>query len=89
MVVVKVLGLVDLAMALSLGLMAAGVPIWKLYILVTLAHAIKATIFIKDVLSVLDLAIVAYTLVMPFIGTSMLTLVVIIFLLLKGAYSFA
>lgn len=83
------LGLIDIGVALMIGLTEMGVPIGRFYILFMLAHAIKATLFIKDILSLLDLLIVFYTIILIFWSSPMISLIIIIFLFLKGIYSFA
>jgi hypothetical protein len=86
---VKILGLIDIGVAIMIALTEMGVPVGRFYLLFMLAHAIKAVLFIKDILSLLDLLIVCYTIVLIFWGNTMISLVVVIFLFLKGIYSFA
>jgi len=85
---IKLLGLIDLGVALMIALAELGVPIGRIYIFLMLAHAIKATLFIKDVLSLVDLVIVLYTFVFLFWSNPIISLIIIIFLTLKGIYSF-
>ena len=84
----KLMGGIDLALAAMLILVSLGMPVNKIYLVVMLAHALKAMLFIKDVLSLLDLAIVAYSIVLPFWSNPFLTIFAIVLLLYKGAYSF-
>jgi len=85
----KLFGLIDLAMALMIMLATMDVSVGAVYLAVMLAHAIKALIFIKDVLSLVDLAIVGYTILLPFYSSPVISVIAVIFLLFKGAYSMA
>jgi len=83
------LGLIDIGIAIMLLLTVFGLPPGQIYLFFTLAHAAKALVFIRNFLSVVDLIIVAYTLIAPFWNNDIVTLFVVGFLLYKGAYSLA
>lgn len=83
----KFCGLIDLAMALMIVLVGLQVPVGTAYLAIVVLHAVKALIFIKDFLSLLDLAIAAYTLILPFYSNPLVSLVAVIFLFFKGVYS--
>lgn len=87
--ILKLLGLIDLGMALMLTLISFGVEPNRFYILFALAHALKAMLFIKDILSIVDIIIVIYTFILLVHNIPILTLIIIIFLAYKGLYSFA
>lgn len=86
---IKLLGLIDIGVAIMIALAEFGVPVGRIYIFLMLAHAIKATLFIKDVLSLVDLLIVLYTFIVLFWSSPIISLIIVIFLTLKGIYSFA
>jgi len=83
------LGLIDIGVAIMLLLTVFGVTPGQLYLFFTLAHAVKAMVFIKNFLSVVDLMIVLYTIIAPFWNNNIITIFVVGFLLYKGAYSLA
>lgn len=85
----KLFGAIDIGVAVLLALAEMGLPFSRIYIFFAIAHAIKAMMFIRDILSVLDIAIVIYTLLIPFWSNPILSLIVVIFLFYKGMYSFA
>lgn len=87
MVFLKLLGCVDLGMALMLGLTLVGVPPGRFYFFFALLHATKGVFFIRNFLSIIDVVIVGYTLILPFWNSVPITLFIIGFLGLKGAYS--
>ena len=87
MVLLKVLGIVDLGMALTLLLVSLGIPVGRIYYFFMIAHALKAAFFFRNFLSIIDLAIVAYTLIAPFWNNVYVTIFIVGFLVYKGVYS--
>lgn len=87
MVLVRVLGFIDIAVAILLLLAQFGMPINRLYVVFVIAHAIKAGYFFKNFLSIVDLVIVAYTIILPFWSDPVITIFVALFLIYKGLWS--
>lgn len=83
----KLLGGIDLIVALLLALAGLGMDVNRYYIIFAIMHAVKAAVFCKNVLSIIDLLIAAYTFIFPFWNNSILTVFCVVFLGVKGLYS--
>lgn len=84
---VRFLGFIDLAVAALLLLTQFGMPINRIYIVFVIAHAIKAGYFFRNFLSIVDLVIVAYTIILPFWSDPTITVFIALFLIYKGLWS--
>ena len=87
MVLLKILGIIDLGMAITLLMAALGVPPGRFYFFFMILHALKAAFFFRNFLSIIDLLIVLYTLIAPFWTNIYLTIFIVGFLVYKGVYS--
>ena len=87
MVLVRLLGFIDIAVAILLLLTEFGMPITRFYIIFVAMHAIKALVFLRNLFSIIDLFIVAYTIILPFWSEPMLTIFIALFLFYKGIWS--
>lgn len=89
MVFVAFLGAIDLLCAISLAVAIIGFPMPHLQAGAAMMLLFKGFIFIKDVVSILDIIAACCTLYLLWQFSSTLALVIAIYLAFKGIISFA